>query len=82
MEIGRIEKGLARNKEQLRLSENWKARDFGTLCIHCIAASNLDNRHFIISRKCAWGSLGDSFTTEHYSKILGGDQFWVWMTNS
>ncbi len=28
------------------------------------------------------GTIGDSFTGEHFSKILGSDSFWTWMTNS
>lgn len=28
------------------------------------------------------GQLGDSFTTEHFEKILTGDSFWIWLTNS
>ena len=28
------------------------------------------------------GKIGDSFTGEHFSKILTGDSFWTWMTNS
>jgi len=28
------------------------------------------------------GQLGDSFTTDHFEKILTGDSFWVWLTNS
>jgi len=28
------------------------------------------------------GEIGDSFSGEHFSKILSGDSFWIWMTNS
>ena len=28
------------------------------------------------------GQIGDSFSGEHFSKILGGESFWTWMTNS
>ena len=28
------------------------------------------------------GEIGDSFSTEHFSKILEGDSFWVWFRNS
>ncbi len=28
------------------------------------------------------GTIGDSFTGEHFSKILSSDSFWTWMTNS
>ena len=28
------------------------------------------------------GQIGDSFTTEHFSKILGGDSFKTWLMNS
>ena len=28
------------------------------------------------------GQIGDSFTTEHFSKILNGDSFWTWFRNS
>ncbi|MGB1819218.1 MAG: sugar ABC transporter permease [Candidatus Poseidoniaceae archaeon] len=83
MEIGRIEKGLSRNKEH--------AAAYQRIGKHVILA----HFAFIVLLPVIWiidislspgnalgGSLGDSFTTEHYSKILGGDQFWVWMTNS
>ena len=83
MEIGRIEKGLARNKEH--------AEAYQRIGKHVILA----HFAFIVLLPVIWiidislspgnalgGSLGDAFTTEHYSKILGGDQFWVWMKNS
>ena len=28
------------------------------------------------------GEIGDSFSTEHFSKILEGDSFWIWFRNS
>ena len=28
------------------------------------------------------GEIGDSFSTEHFSKILEGDSFWIWFSNS
>ena len=28
------------------------------------------------------GAIGDSFSTEHFSKILEGDSFWIWFVNS
>ncbi|MDP6865687.1 MAG: sugar ABC transporter permease [Candidatus Poseidoniaceae archaeon] len=28
------------------------------------------------------GQIGDSFTTEHFSKILNGESFWTWFVNS
>ena len=28
------------------------------------------------------GQIGDSFTTEHFSKILNGESFWIWFRNS
>ena len=28
------------------------------------------------------GRIGDSFSTEHFSKILGSNSFWTWMGNS
>ena len=28
------------------------------------------------------GEIGDSFTTEHFSKILEGESFWIWFRNS
>ncbi|MBT5592869.1 MAG: sugar ABC transporter permease [Euryarchaeota archaeon] len=28
------------------------------------------------------GEIGDSFSTEHFSKILNGDSFWIWFVNS
>ena len=28
------------------------------------------------------GEIGDSFSTEHFSKILQGDSFWIWFVNS
>ena len=28
------------------------------------------------------GEIGDSFSTEHFSKILEGDSFWTWFRNS
>tara|TARA_B100000214_G_C23947042_1_gene618502 strand:+ start:367 stop:1626 length:1260 start_codon:yes stop_codon:yes gene_type:complete len=28
------------------------------------------------------GNIGDSFTGEHFEKILGSDSFWTWMRNS
>ena len=28
------------------------------------------------------GDIGDSFSTEHFSKILEGDSFWIWFRNS
>lgn len=83
MEIGRIEKGLARN--------NQFSSSYQRVGKHIILA----HFAFIVLLPVAWivdialspgnalgGSFGDSFTTEHFSKILGGDQFWIWMTNS
>ena len=28
------------------------------------------------------GEIGDSFSTEHFTKILEGDSFWIWFRNS
>ena len=28
------------------------------------------------------GEIGDAFSGEHFSKILGGDSFWIWLGNS
>lgn len=28
------------------------------------------------------GQIGDSFTTDHFAKILNGDSFWTWFVNS
>ena len=28
------------------------------------------------------GEIGDSFTDEHFTKILGGESFWIWFRNS
>ena len=28
------------------------------------------------------GKIGDSFTIDHFSKILSGDSFWLWLRNS
>ena len=83
MELSKIEKGLARNAEH--------SASYQRIGKHVILA----HFAFIVLLPVIWiidislspgnalgGSLGDSFTTEHYSKILGGDQFWVWMTNS
>jgi len=28
------------------------------------------------------GDIGDSFSSEHFKKILGGESFWIWMGNS
>ena len=76
MEIGRIERGLARNKEH--------AAAYQRIGKHVILA----HFAFIVLLPVIWiidislspgnalgGSLGDSFTTEHYSKVLGGEQF-------
>lgn len=83
MEITKIEKGLARNKEH--------AAAYQRIGKHVILA----HFAFIVLLPVIWiidislspgnalgGSLGDEFTGEHYSKILGGDQFWIWMSNS
>ena len=83
MELAKIEKGLARNREH--------SAAYQRIGKHVILA----HFAFIVLLPVIWiidislspgnalgGSIGDSFTTEHYSKILGGDQFWIWMTNS
>ena len=83
MELSKIEKGLARNAEH--------SAAYQRIGKHVILA----HFAFIVLLPVVWiidislspgnalgGSFGDSFTTEHYSKILGGDQFWIWMTNS
>ncbi len=83
MELGKIEEGLARNKEQ--------SAGYQRIGKHVILA----HFAFIVMLPVIWiidislspgnalsGSFGDSFTTEHYSKILGGDRFRVWMSNS
>ena len=83
MELSKIEKGLARNAEH--------SASYQRIGKHVILA----HFAFIVLLPVIWiidislspgnalgGSLGDSFTTEHYSKILGGDQFRIWMTNS
>jgi len=28
------------------------------------------------------GNIGDAFSTEHFTKVLGGDSFWIWLRNS
>ena len=28
------------------------------------------------------GSFADEFTLEHFEKLLGGEQFWIWLKNS
>ena len=83
MAIERIERGLARNNEF--------SSAYQRIGKHVILA----HFAFIVLLPVLWiidislspgnalgGSFGDSFTTEHFSKILGGEQFWVWMTNS
>ena len=83
MELDRIERGLARNNEY--------SSSYQRIGKHVILA----HFAFIVLLPVLWiidislspgnalgGSFGDSFTTEHFSKILNGDQFWIWMTNS
>ena len=83
MDINRIEYGLHRNKE---LSSTYQRAGKHIILAHFA---------FIVLLPVVWiidialspgnalgGKLGDEFTTEHFEKILGGDQFWIWMKNS
>lgn len=78
-----VEEGLARNRKTWPRLE---AAGLHTLLIHAIS---------IVVIPVIWivdisvspgnilgGAIGDAFTLEHYSNILGGEAFWVWTLNS
>ena len=83
MNIGEIEEGLARNA-----TKAYKIERVGK---HIILA----HFAFIVLLPVAWiidiafspgnalgGEFGGELTTEHFAKILGGEEFWTWLGNS
>ena len=72
-------------------------RNFETIKKHEKFSTHLISVHFVIITDIPiiWifdiafspgnalgGEIGDSFSTEHFSKILEGDSFWIWFVNS
>tara|TARA_Y100000588_G_scaffold314481_1_gene342129 strand:+ start:596 stop:1840 length:1245 start_codon:yes stop_codon:yes gene_type:complete len=78
-----IEYGLKRNHEL-----NQKYRTLGThiTLIHFVIITLLPLVWILdialSPGNALGGAIGDSFTGEHFSKILSSDSFWTWMTNS
>ena len=77
------EAGLARNRVRLPRLETFALHLF---LLHAVA---------LILVPVAWivdvavspgnilgGRMGDAFTLEHFERVLGGSQFWVWTRNS
>ena len=83
LSIERVEFGLARNK---RFQGSYQRFGKHIILLHFA---------FIVLLPVIWildisvspgnalgGPIGDSLSTEHFTKVLGGDQFPVWMKNS
>ena len=81
--IEKVESGLARNK---RHEASYQRFGKHVILLHFA---------FIVLLPVIWildiafspgntlgGSIGDSFSMEHFKKVLGGDQFLVWVKNS
>lgn len=81
--IEKVESGLARNK---RYEVSYQRFGKHIILLHFA---------FIVLLPVIWildiafspgntlgGSIGDSFSMEHFKKVLGGDQFLVWVKNS
>jgi len=77
------EKGLARNR---RTWPRLEAVGLHTLLIHAISIVVIPVIWImdisISPGNILGGAIGDAFTLEHYSSVLGGKIFWVWTLNS
>jgi len=83
LSIESIEKGLARNADRIssinRIGKHIILMHFVVIVlipviwIIDVAISPGNN---------LGGEIGDAFSGEHFSKILGGESFWIWLGNS
>lgn len=78
-----IEFGLMRNAQ---LTKKFEATSTHITLLHFVAITVVPLIWIIdiafSEGNALGGQIGDSFTTEHFSKILNGDSFWIWFRNS
>ncbi len=78
-----IEYGLLRN---FTLTKNHNKLSTHIILIHFVAIALLPLIWIfdiaVSPGNALGGNFGDSFSGEHFSKILSGDSFWTWMFNS
>lgn len=78
-----IEYGLLRNAN---LSKQYDAVSTHITLLHFVAITVIPLIWIIdiafSEGNALGGQIGDSFTTEHFSKILNGESFWTWFVNS
>ena len=83
MAIGKIEVGLARNSNFSSVVERIGKH---VILLHFVALVLLPVLWIfdiaLSPGNSLGGSFADEFTLEHFEKLLGGEQFWIWLKNS
>ena len=83
LSVSAIEYGLKRNFE---LQKRHQSIGSHTTLLHFVAITLIPIVWIldiaISPGNALGGEIGDSFSTEHFSKILEGDSFWIWFRNS
>lgn len=83
LSVSAIEYGLKRN---FNLQKKHQSIGSHTTLLHFVAITLIPIVWIfdiaISPGNALGGEIGDSFSTEHFSKILEGDSFWIWFRNS
>ena len=83
LSISAVEYGLKRNFTLLKTHQKIASH---TILLHFVIITILPLVWIfdiaISPGNALGGEIGDSFSSEHFKKILGGESFWIWMGNS
>ena len=83
LSVSAIEYGLKRN---FNLQEKHQSIGSHTTLLHFVVITLIPIVWIfdiaISPGNALGGEIGDSFSTEHFTKILEGDSFWIWFRNS